>query len=227
MKVTYRWQEGGQAREDVHVAVTANETYSIDCAKRPVAEVKPAHRIDPVLQPGDEATFDVAPARLVHNVYAPDEPLPPRAANGTLTRTLKAPSGGAEWVIPITWPYVILGGELTLTGGAAAEVHISADGELWAPLTTRADGDTHKADFIPWFVARKDARCNVSLRVGGAPKEATLTVLFQFAPRALPAVRPGTTIVDVAISPVAAQFPSDWKGLEITHEWEVPDQVAK
>jgi hypothetical protein len=36
VKVTYTWDENGQAKEDVHVARTANENYTINCAAKPV-----------------------------------------------------------------------------------------------------------------------------------------------------------------------------------------------
>lgn len=36
VKVTYRWEEGGQAREDVHVARSPNDPYVIRCAQAPV-----------------------------------------------------------------------------------------------------------------------------------------------------------------------------------------------
>ena len=35
VKVTYNWEENGQAKQDVHVAKTANETYTIKCAAKP------------------------------------------------------------------------------------------------------------------------------------------------------------------------------------------------
>lgn len=202
-------------------------TTTTDNGVWPPESVKPVHRIDPVLQPGDELTFDLGPARLVHNVFAPNEPLPPRAANGTLTRKVKIPAGEAEFLIPFAWPYVLLGGELALAGASAPDVQIRADGGGWTPLATRAEGGTRKADLTPWFVAGKDARYGFSLRVRGAPGEAKLAVLFQFAPRALPVVRPGTTTFDATLSPVGGAFPGDWKGIEVTHEWDQPREAAK
>jgi hypothetical protein len=35
VKITYRWDENGQAKEDVHIAKTAAENYSISCAQKP------------------------------------------------------------------------------------------------------------------------------------------------------------------------------------------------
>jgi len=35
VKITYTWDEAGQAKQDVHVARTPNETYTIRCADRP------------------------------------------------------------------------------------------------------------------------------------------------------------------------------------------------
>lgn len=187
----------------------------------------PGHRLDPVLQPGDELTFDLAPARLVHNVFARDAPLPPTAANGSLRRRVSIPPGGAEFVIPIEWPYVLLGGELAVDGPAAPEVRIGDADAGWTPLASRADGASWRADFTPWFVARKDARYHASLRVRGATGAATLLVVFQFAPLAVPAVRPGRTTFDVAIAPAGGSFPLDWKGIEIVHEWDEPRGPAK
>ena len=36
VKVTYTWEENGQAKQDVHVAYSAGETYTIKCAAKPV-----------------------------------------------------------------------------------------------------------------------------------------------------------------------------------------------
>jgi hypothetical protein len=36
VKITYRWEENGQPREDVHVARSPNDTYSIKCLQTPV-----------------------------------------------------------------------------------------------------------------------------------------------------------------------------------------------
>jgi hypothetical protein len=35
VKITYNWEEGGQTKQDVHVAKSANETYSIRCKEKP------------------------------------------------------------------------------------------------------------------------------------------------------------------------------------------------
>lgn len=118
-------------------------------------------------------------------------------------------------------------GDLGLVGGPTADVWISADGAGWTPLAPRAEGAASRLDFTPWFRARKDARYKFSLRVRGAPKEVKLTVVFQFAPRALPVVRPGTTTFDVTLAPVGGPFPGDWKGVEITREWDEPYELAR
>jgi hypothetical protein len=36
VKITYTWDEGGERKENVHVAKRANETYTITCAKQPI-----------------------------------------------------------------------------------------------------------------------------------------------------------------------------------------------
>lgn len=194
----------------------------------PRLQRKPAHRIDPVLQPGDELTFDFGPAQRVPRLY-PNYPPPPTAGNGTLRRTLKIPPDKEELLIPIKWPYLILGGELTLrfVGMTTPDVQIGADGLGWVPLPTRAEGETLKADLTPWFVARKDARYGFSLRVRGATAEAKLAITFQFAPRALPIIRPGATTFDITLSPVGGAFPGDWQGIEVIHEWDQPNEAAK
>lgn len=158
----------------------------------------PPHRLEPVLQPGDELTFDLAPAKRVHRVYAPNEAPPPKAANGTLTRKLDL-AGEARF----QWPYVLVGGRMD------GDVSISADGVEW----------TSTRDLSAWLSARKDAPYGFSLRGRGA---ATLTVTFQFAPRALPSVRPGTTTFDLILRPAAGAFPEKWKGVELTYEWDEP-----
>jgi hypothetical protein len=35
VKITYKWEEDGQAKEDVHVAKSADEKYTIKCAAKP------------------------------------------------------------------------------------------------------------------------------------------------------------------------------------------------
>ena len=45
-------------------------TTTADNGVWPRGEIKPGHRIEPVLEPGDALTFDFGPARLVHNVFA-------------------------------------------------------------------------------------------------------------------------------------------------------------
>ena len=171
-------------------------------------------------------TFDFAPARLVHNVFAPAEPLPPRAANGTLTHRVSFAAGEGESLIRVAWPYVLLGGELVITGGTARDVGIGAEDEGWTMLPTRSDGTARKLDLTPWFIARKDA-LRRWLRVRGASGEAKLTLLFQFARAPCRAVRPGTTTFDITLSPAAGAFPADWKGLEVTHEWDEPRRAAR
>ena len=213
----------GYATKDVAKLYTT----TADNGVWPRGEIKPGHRIEPVLEPGDAVTFDFGPARLVHNVFAPDQPPPPRAANGTLTRTVKLPANGAGRLVRVVWPYVILGGGLELGDDPAPDVRISADGADWTPLATRAEGATRKLGFTPWFVARQDVRYHFSLRIAGAPGEARLTVLFQFAPRAVPVVRPGTTTFDLALSPAGGPFPDDWNGVEVTHVWDEPREAAK
>jgi hypothetical protein len=36
VKITYRWEEDGQAKEDVHVTRSPEEAYAIRCAKKPL-----------------------------------------------------------------------------------------------------------------------------------------------------------------------------------------------
>jgi hypothetical protein len=95
---------------------------------------------------------------------------------------VKLPADGAGRLVPVVWPYVILGGGLELGDDPEPDVRISADGADWTTLATRAEGATRKTDFTPWFVARRDVRHNFSLRIRGAAGEARLTVLFQCAP---------------------------------------------
>ncbi len=130
----------------------------------------PPHRTrPPARRRGD---VRLPPARLVHNVFTPAEPLPPRAANGTLTRRVSFAAGEGESLIRVAWPYVLLGGELVITGGTARDVGIGAEDEGWTMLPTRSDGTARKLDLTPWFIARKDARYDVALRVRGASGEA-------------------------------------------------------
>jgi hypothetical protein len=39
VKITYRWEENGQAKEDVHVATKPQETYTIPCAAKPLMKL--------------------------------------------------------------------------------------------------------------------------------------------------------------------------------------------
>jgi hypothetical protein len=35
VKITYQWEEGGQPKQDVHIARQPGETYTITCAAKP------------------------------------------------------------------------------------------------------------------------------------------------------------------------------------------------
>jgi hypothetical protein len=210
-------------------------------------EFKPAFRVDPALQPGDEAVFDLGPARLVHTVYARKEAPPPKAANGALTRKVAVTAADGDILIPVKWPYVIVGGELTLTlsGDARAEVALSVDGRVWAPVEARREGPPSKAggkaelvrlkvDLTPFFVAQDAAYYAYTLRLRSADgtslraavKDAELTTIFQFAPKTLPQVQPGPTTFEVALASPAGPLPADWKGIEVIVEWVEPTATS-
>ncbi len=164
------------------------------------------HRVRPVLQPGDEVTFDLGPASRLREAYMPSAPHAPLAGNGTLKRTITAEGGPAEIVIPFDWPYVLVGGSFTGEG----EVEISPNGVDWTP--TR--------DFASWFAARAQASYGFVLRVKRPGPTSTLAVVFQFAPLSLPAVGPGRTTFDLEAVPVSGTALEGDAGIEITHEWE-------
>ncbi|MCW8132403.1 MAG: hypothetical protein KIS92_18795 [Planctomycetota bacterium] len=46
VKITYAWEEGGQPKEDVHVARAAEETYAIACGQKPVLKSITLERAD-------------------------------------------------------------------------------------------------------------------------------------------------------------------------------------
>lgn len=164
------------------------------------------HRMEPVLLPGDEMAFDLGPAPLVRDFYAVSDAKPPLAGTGTLTRRLTFPPGATEVVVPVEWPYALVGG--TFTG--AGEVALSTNGTDW----------TTTSDFAAWFAARSEASYAFQVRVRQPGPTATLAVAFQFSPQVLPAPRPGTTTFDLEVAPVSGTFDGAWQGIEIAQEWE-------
>ena len=102
----------------------------------------------------------------------------------------------------------------------------------WTPIATRVEASVLKADFTSWFVAQNDAHYAFTLRVRsaeplqGAVKDAKVATLFQFAPRALPQVKPGTTTFEITVSSVEGLFSPKWKGVEVIHEWDQPREAA-
>ena len=199
-------------------------TTTADNSVCPRTEFKPAFRLDPLLQPGDEVVFDLGPAKLVHIVcYRKEAGLPPKAAVGTLTRNVNSSAAESELLIPVKWPYVILGGQLALksAGDTKPEVSLSVDGRTWTPVVVTTEGAKLTADFTPWFVAQNAAHYAFTLRVRSAVvKDVTLTTLFQFAPRTLPQVQTAATTFDVTLASTDGVLPQGWKGLQITHVWD-------
>ena len=199
-----------------------------DNGVHPPREARPGHRIEPVLQPGDEVTFDFAPARLVHNVFAPAEPLPPRAANGTLTRPGELRCRGGRVPDPRR---VALRPPGRRAGhhrghGAGRRDRRRRRGLDDAPDPVRR----HRAEAGPDALVHRPKGC--ALRrcaprprcIRGGEADLAIPVLRRAA---LPAVRPGTTTFDITLSPAAGAFPADWKGLEVTHEWDEPRRAAR
>jgi hypothetical protein len=192
---------------------------------------KPCLRLDPILGPGDEVAFDLGPADLVHAATYRQAPLPPHAASGTLTRKVNFSAAQNELLIPVKWPYVILGGELVLTlaGDTKPEAGLSVDGQTWTPVAVTTEGAKLTADFTPWFVAQNTAHYSFTLRVRCAAtpptlsvvvKDAILTTRFQFAPRTLPQVQTTATTFEAALTSPAGPLPQGWKGIQATHVWD-------
>lgn len=193
------------------------------------------HRLAPTLRPLDEVTFDFGLAALTRRVVYRHEPPPPEAGNGVLVRPVVVSEAEGELLIPVQWPYVILGGELELILKTAeipeVALAVGEDKGEFHPLSVTSVGGRATIDLTSWFSHYKEAAYELTLRVrgtDGAPvarqvEAAQLRMVFQFAPRVLPRVQPGGTTFEFALEadgPAAA----DWPGIEVVHEWDVAEK---
>lgn len=185
------------------------------------------HRLRPVLQPGDELVFDLQAREKIHRTTFNDRPLPPSFGNGRLNRKLNLED--RESTISIEWPYVILDAELNLPANGAdplPKFAASIDGKSFENIPiTRRDRE-NVVRIADWLKSQGRAVYRFQLRItrdsaGSGLRQIPLHVDFQFAPRAVPQIQSGETRFHIRTQAADGKsLPADWRGLEITHEWE-------
>jgi hypothetical protein len=188
-------------------------------------------RLKPNLLPRDEVVFEFAGGGRSHRV-AFREDSPPVTSLGRLMRTLDLSNAKKETIVRVEWPYVILGGELELQltqSDELVDVAILTGSNQWTPLTVQTNGTQQKINLDAWFNAQNKAHYACELRLtskGSMPlseivRDARLTTRFQCATRALPRVDSSSTTFEFrATSGGATALPADWRGIEITQEWD-------
>lgn len=189
-------------------------------------------RLDPTLRPGDAAVFDLTERGISRRIAFPGEPPAPVRANGRLVRRVPSVAAGRPVEIRTDWPYVLLGGELSLDPaweGMTADATIGEGAGPWAPVPMAPRDAALAADLDGWFAARMPAPYGYAIRIaargpaGADPafRGGVLTSRFQFAPRALPQVGAGgTEFVLRLTAPRGMTLPSVWRGVEVAHEWD-------
>ncbi|HPA20148.1 MAG TPA: transglutaminase-like domain-containing protein [Verrucomicrobiae bacterium] len=189
-------------------------------------------RLDPVLYPGDEVIFDLGERAMARRVAFRDQPLPPMLGNGRLVRQISVKGEGNHAEVRVDWPYVILGGELSLdlsVAGAPIAVSISDRGDPFTSIRTEVRGMSLVANLGDWLGGRKAAPYGYVLRLASGDgrrlenviRGGWLTTRFQFAPRALPQIRPGATPFHLRLfAPGGGPLPGDWRGVEVIQEWD-------
>ncbi len=193
------------------------------------------HRIEPALEPLDEASFDLAQGtvyfesaavRAAYPTYGP----PPSFSNGTLTRQIDLGLALREAVSPVAWPFPLVGGELTLQlsrDAADVDVSITCDGPDWQAVPTTRTNQTITASLRAFFDRKQTASYACSLRLRSltplslaeSVSSGEIQWQFQFAARALQKLASGGTALHAVLTPLNRQVPPDWKGVEIVHEW--------
>lgn len=193
------------------------------------------HRIEPVLAPLDEVRFELAQGTVysqseasyaLYPTYGP----PPNFANGTLTRALDVSQPGSDWLIPVEWPFLLVGGELELAlarDDVDVEISIACGSPNHLVVPTTRSGQTLTASLDSFFAARRIGSYSCSLRMRSltawslseSVAAGQVDWLFQFAPRALQQVRSGGTNFRAELAPVGGLVPEDWRGFEIVHAW--------
>lgn len=205
--------------------------------RRPVGQAQ----LDPVLEPGDEVTFELLGGNQVHRREFRDMPLPPLFGNGELRRRIRWAAGERVEELRLSWPYVLLGGRLTLqlrqgAGPQPLEVLAAAGGGKETPLGIEWEGESMHVALDPWMerageavyglvlrVKAKDGRCLPDQFEGG-----TWRVSFQFAPRSMPQVGPGGSAFMLRLAGRdGGPLPPDCRGLRVRQEWdEVVEEAA-
>lgn len=190
-------------------------------------KIPTTHQLRPVLQPGDELVFDFESRRKIHRTTFTDHPLPPAFGNGRLTRKLKLQD--RESTVQFEWPYVVLDAQLKWPAAQTdppPRISVSANGKTFKMIPIRQLGAENVVELAQWLKSQNRAIYRFHLRIhrdsaGSSLREIPLHVEFQFAPRAVPQVQPGANQFRVHAETTNGQpLPTDWRGLEITHEWE-------
>lgn len=186
-----------------------------------------SHELAPTLQPKDEVIFDFGLAARTRRVMYRHMPPPPEAANGRLVRQVDVATADRELLIPVEWPYVILGGELRLAlkTGKSPEVALSLDGQTFHALPVTLNGLSANADLTSWVSNYTGAAYTLTLRVRGPDATPVADVLqgarlnldFQFGRRVAPQIQPGGTGF---VLTVTSTSPETFTGLQVAHDWD-------
>lgn len=197
------------------------------------AESGPAHTLSPMLLPGDRVVFDFAKQDRVYRDHDRTWHLPLSYGNGRLTRTIaldhaadnKLSEGS---IVHVTWPYVILGAKIS-GPASTSNVHAEASsdgGKVWTSVHL-SSSDRRGASLDAWIENQPRAVYSFWLRIrnseNGAtqsPESVTLTLDFQFAPRAHTYVAPGLNEILVFTQPASERAPLDWEGVDLKLVWD-------
>jgi len=192
-------------------------------------------RLNPVLAPGDEVVFDLTAQDRIRQLKTSNNWWPPVFGNGRLVRELDFSDAETSKEFKVDWAYVILGGEVSLSikdPNAQVVLEISDVYGRSIKLPTKKDGSKLVAVLDEkWISGHTRPIYDYTLRFNvkdGSLKSAIsgkglLTTYFQFAPRALPQLQPGGSKFQVRLSgATSAALPAEWKGVQITHEWDEP-----
>ena len=191
------------------------------------AALNPRHEIAPTLEPGDEVVFDATARDRVRRILFKNQARPPVFGNGRLTRKLTWAGRPKAVTLPVSWPYVLIGGELLLPGDSGAEVGVAQGVKpnaktTYEPLKAARKGKSLAFDLDAWLASRKQAPYGFALRIR-SPKgldHATLVVHFQFAPRALTKVEKADNVFQVRLASPDRKRPLRSPRVDATYEWD-------
>ena len=202
-------------------------------------------QLQPVLQPLDEVTFDLANGSLYHqtdlmrNLY-PGFGAPPAFCNGTLRRQINCTSADRELVVPIQWSYPMLSGELNivLTPNAPdVDVAISTDGVNFELVPNSNNNQQLTVGLTAWIARQEKKSAVYSFTLKFCTRDSSplrqwivsssLVCVFQFSPTAIAKLVKDDNRLSIVITPANQAVDSQWSGLEIVHEWTEASSVVE